>query len=96
MKFGKPNGHKQLPETLVLLFLLAQTSLLPQLSSADFTANNERFLKLQSQTAYSTVHASASGTNAFITFLDKPWILDSGASYHMTGTKENFHSVFLT
>ena len=46
------------------------------------------------QSANIVMNESALGTGAFITFSDKPWILDSGASTYMIGIKEKFHSFF--
>lgn len=54
-----------------------------QISHADY----EQFMQLQSlstQNSHSATHASSSGINAYIASSDRPWILDSGASSHMT------------
>jgi len=39
------------------------------------------------------MHKSTSCTSAFITSSGKSWVLDSGASTHITGGKEKLHSL---
>ena len=44
------------------------------------------------QNNQSTTHASFSGMSVYNASPQRPWILDSGASSHMTGIKQNlFH-----
>ena len=49
-----------------------------------------------SQTSHLSIHASSSGVNAYITSPHRSWILDSGASSHMTGIKDKFTSLHLS
>ncbi|XP_020261846.1 uncharacterized protein LOC109837879 [Asparagus officinalis] len=53
-----------------------------QISQADY----ERLRQLElSQNNHSATHASSSGMDAYIASPHEPWVLDSGASSHMTG-----------
>ena len=49
-----------------------------------------------SQNNLLTTHVSASGMHAYTASPQKPWILDSGAPSHMTGTKQEFVSLNLS
>ena len=49
-----------------------------------------------SQTCHSSTHISSSGIDAYIVSSYKPWILNSGASYHITGITDKFISLHLS
>ena len=60
---------------------------LVSISQADY----ERFLQLKvTDSAATASHATSSGTSALLASRDTPWIIDSGASSHMLGTKTFF------
>jgi len=48
-----------------------------------------------SQNGHSATHVSSSGRHTYTTLPQNPWVLDSGASSHMTGNKEKFMSLNL-
>ncbi|XP_020254383.1 uncharacterized protein LOC109831471 [Asparagus officinalis] len=57
----------------------------------------ERLRQLElSQNIHSATHASSSGMNAYIASSHKSWVLDCGASSHMTGIKNHFVSLHLS
>jgi len=51
-------------------------------------AEYDRLHQLESsQNHHSATHTSSSGMNPYIASSSRPWVLDSGTSYHMTGIK---------
>ncbi|XP_039139827.1 uncharacterized protein LOC120277136 [Dioscorea cayenensis subsp. rotundata] len=54
------------------------------ISQADFA----RFQQLQGTASHTTVSSSVSSGNAFLASRDSSWIIDSGASSHMTGSAD--------
>ncbi|XP_020266951.1 uncharacterized protein LOC109842493 [Asparagus officinalis] len=64
-----------------------------QISQADY----ERLRQLElSQNIHSATYAYSSSMDAYIDSSHKPWVLDSGASAHMTGIKDHFVSLHLS
>jgi len=53
----------------------------------------DRLCQLEfSQIGHSSTHTSSSAMNAYIVSPHRPWILDLGASSHMTGIEDKFSS----
>ena len=54
-------------------------------------AKYDQFLRMRAtQSTVTASHAITSGTNALLASRDSDWIIDSGVSSHMTGTRDLF------